>query len=48
MKGRQSAMRKLVTSLFVAAPGQLFSYKTNAVDNNITTNGAFTNFIVPE
>jgi hypothetical protein len=36
------------TGLFVTAPGLLFSYKTNAVDNNITTNGAFTNFIVPE
>jgi len=28
-------------------PGKLFSYKTNAVDNN-TINGAFTDFIVPE
>lgn len=35
------------TGLFVNGTGKLFSYKTNAVDNN-TANGAFTDFIVPE
>ena len=36
------------TGLRVNGTGTLTSYKTNAVDNNTTTNGAFTNFIVPE
>ncbi|MGH8557212.1 MAG: hypothetical protein ACRESZ_07060 [Methylococcales bacterium] len=35
------------TGLFVNGSGKLFTYNTNAVDNN-TTDGTFTNVIVPE
>jgi hypothetical protein len=36
------------TGLFVNGSGTLNTYHTNAVNNNITTDGAFTFFISPE